>query len=176
MLYQRIVQFKDKIASGELATMEQMRGACKIIVRRIEQLLPDDGALLKEWRSKYQMIKHSVKTFVKEPERSGAYAFLVDELGTKEGISNIMAAKIKKGVRDNVKLFHPEQQQQYQHQQQRPRNKGPRNGCFSCGGPHYANKCPFGNPPPVMMPAPPGPPPFMGRGRGRGRSGGRGRW
>ena len=75
----------------------------------MEEQIPDD--------------KHSVKTFVKETERSGAYAFLVNELGTKEGISNTMAARIKKGVRDNVKLFHPEQQQHYQ--QQRPRNRGP---------------------------------------------------
>ena len=185
MLLQRIVRFKDEIASGEIASMEMMKKACKTIVLRIEQVLPEDVALLKEWRENLMVIRHTKKTFKKEPERSAGYAFLVEQLGTKEGISNSLAAKIKKGVKDNVIFFHPVENtgnRFYQQQQYQVKAKAPKNGCFNCGGPHYANRCPqgqgfFDRPPHQFGPNPPMPPPFMGGGgRGRGRSGGRGRW
>ena len=189
MLLQRIVRFKDDIASGEIASAGAMKKACKVIVLRIEQIIPDDSVLLQEWREKLQIIRHVKKTFVKEPEKSAAFEYLVDQMATREGISNSLAAKIKRGVKDNMKLFHPaggenmsNTRSSQQQQQQQQRSKGPRNGCFHCGGPHYANRCPqgqgfFGHPPFQPGPAPPMPSPFMGRGgRGRGRSGGRGRW
>ena len=145
MLLQRIVRFKDDIASGEIASAGAMKKACKVIVLRIEQIIPDDSVLLQEWREKLQIIRHVKKTFVKEPEKSAAFEYLVDQMATREGISNSLAAKIKRGVKDNMKLFHPaggenmsNARSSQQQQQQQQRSKGPRNCCFNCGGPHYA--------------------------------------
>ena len=184
MLLQRIVRFKDDIASGEIDSAGAMKKACKVIVLRIEQIIPDDTALLKEWREKLQVIRHVKKTFAKEPEKSAAFDFLVDQMATREGISNSLAAKIKRGVKDNMKLFHSNGSENVNNRMnfQQSRARGPKNGCFNCGGPHFASRCPqgqvfFSRSPYQPGPTPPMPPPFMGGGgRGRGRSGGRGRW
>jgi len=61
MLLQRIVRFKDEIASGEIANMEMIKKACKTIVLRIEQVMPEDVALLKEWRENLMAIRHTKK-------------------------------------------------------------------------------------------------------------------
>ena len=107
MLLQRIMRFGDDIASGEIANAGAMKKACKVIVLRMEQIAPNDTTLIKEWKEKLQVIRQIKKTFPREPEKSAAFEYLVDQLATREGISNSLAAKIKRGVKDNMKLFHP---------------------------------------------------------------------